>query len=76
MTMTDGYSGVKPAWMQRKIMEMNSLIEAAKEVLERIEQLPEYAPDLTEEDEENIGGHTAEFSYLAKLLRNALNEVE
>jgi len=58
-----------------EMKSINSLIEAAKEVLERIEQLPEYAPDLTEEDEENIGGATAEFSYLAKVLRNALKEV-
>jgi len=58
-----------------KMKSIDNLIEAAKEVLERIEQLPEYAPDLTEEDEENIGGHTAEFSHLAKVLRNALKEV-
>ncbi len=47
------------------------LREALKEIRDRIAEHPEYQ-ELTEKEEMEIGGDTAEFSYLVRLADEAL----
>lgn len=52
-------------------------IEALKTVLEevrdRLREHPEYA-ELTEAEEEDVGGDTAEFSYLVRTINKVLDD--
>ena len=50
-------------------------VEALEEVSARIKDHPAYA-ELTEHEEENIGGDTAEFSYLVRVCNTALAAVK
>ena len=50
------------------------LLEALTEIKERLEQHPAYEP-LTEEQEIEIGGDTAELSYLVRIASAAIAKV-
>ena len=49
------------------------LLAAITEIVERLEVHPAYA-QLTEDEEVEIGGDTAEFSYLARIGRAAIEK--
>ena len=51
------------------------LLAACEEVLGRIEHHPAYA-ELTLDEQERIGGDTAELAYLASVLREAIERVQ
>lgn len=56
------------------VVEIERLREALIEIRDRIKYHPMYA-DLTEEREMEVGGDTAELSYLARVADAALGEV-
>lgn len=59
--------------VKKERAECERLREAAAEVLKRLRGHPAYA-DLTEEEEIDVGGDTAELSYLARTLDAAMSE--
>jgi hypothetical protein len=59
----------------RLIAAAPDLLEALKDIYARLTEHPAYA-DLTEDEEEDIGGDTAELSYLARMARTAIAKAE
>jgi uncharacterized metal-binding protein YceD (DUF177 family) len=55
-------------------LEITRLRAALTEIRNRIKTHPAYA-ELTEAEEERIGGDTAEFSYLARVADEALGQL-
>lgn len=51
------------------------LLQALKDIHARLTEHPAYA-ELTEDEEEDIGGDTAELSYLARMARTAIAKAE
>lgn len=61
---------------ERALMDtQEELLAALKEVKSRIEDMPQYA-ELTVEEEESVGGDTAELSYLARVCGEAIAKAE
>ncbi len=58
-------------WIDDLRNEVDRLREALTELRDRITGHPAYE-DLTEDEEMNVGGDTAEFSYLARVANGAL----
>jgi hypothetical protein len=59
----------------RLIAAAPDLLEALKDIHARLTEHPAYA-ELTEDEEEDIGGDTAELSYLARMARTAIAKAE
>ena len=56
----------------RLIASTPTLLETLKEVLARIEDMPDFIPLGSEERENKVGGTTAELSYLSRLIRGVI----
>ena len=59
----------------RLIAAAPDLLRALQEIRARLTEHPAYA-DLTETEEDDIGGDTAELSYLARVARAAIAKAE